>query len=483
MKKEDVVKLHDYLWEIPRSFRKDMRVPARMYADATMLPDIFRDESITQLVNLTTLRGIRKYSIVMPDVHEGYGSPIGGVFATDPEQDGVISPGACGYDISCGVRLLKSDLEFDAIKDRLENLGIQLQRDVPSGVGRGGPVKLKDTDLDKVLLDGARRLVGEGYGTEDDLARQESNGRLEGGDPSLISSHAKNRGRDQLGTIGAGNHFVEVQRVDEVYDEGIAKEFGISREQVCIMVHTGSRGFGHQVATDYIRLMMHAMPKYGISLPDRELACAPFNSPEGQKYFKAMKCGANFAMANRQLITHFVRGAWKTVLGEAGGALTVLYDVVHNLVKLEEHEVEEGKGLMRLVVHRKGATRSFGPGHSEVPEAYRTVGQPVLIPGSMGTSSYVLVGSDKGMKETFGSSCHGAGRRMSRHAALRAVKGEELKRDLEAKGIVVRGGSWRGLAEEAPIAYKDVDRVVDVVDRAGIAKKVARLRPIVVIKG
>ena len=479
----DLKKIHDYLWEIPKSFRKDMQVPARIYADKKMLKDIFRDESMAQLVNMTTLPGIRKYAIVMPDVHEGYGAPIGGVFATDPEEDGIISPGACGYDISCGVRLLKSNLSVEDVKNKLEDFATQLQRDVPSGVGRGGPLRLKDPDLDKVLLGGAQQLVESGYGEQDDLGHQESNGVLEGGDPSLISSHAKNRGRDQLGTLGAGNHFVEVQRVDEIYDLEVAKSFGLSKDQVCIMVHTGSRGFGHQVATDYIRLMMQVMPKYGIKLPDRELACAPFNSPEGQRYFKAMKCGANFAMANRQMITHFVRGAWKKVMGENGGSLSVLYDVVHNLVKLEEYEIEEGKKPVRLVVHRKGATRSFGPNHPEVPEAYREVGQPVLIPGSMGTSSHVLVGSEQGMKEAFGSSCHGAGRTMSRHAALKVVRGETLKKDLEAQGIVVRGGSWRGLAEEAPIAYKDVDSVVNVVHNAGIAKKVARLKPLAVVKG
>ncbi len=479
----DLQKIHDYLWEIPKTFRRDMQVPARVYADEKLLKDIFRDESLTQLVNLTTLRGIQKYSIVMPDAHEGYGSPIGGVFATDPNEDGIISPGATGYDISCGVRLLTSSLYFDDVKDRLENLGAQLQRDVPSGVGKGGPYKLKDSDLDKVLLKGAEQLVESGYGEKGDLAHQESNGTLEGGDPSLISSHAKNRGRDQLGTIGAGNHFIEVQRVDEIYDEEVAKAFGLAHNQVCIMIHTGSRGFGHQVATDYITLMMRAMPRYEIKLPDRELACAPFTSPEGQRYFKAMKCGANFAMANRQMITHLIRGAWNRVFGDAGGRLTVFYDVVHNLVKLETHEVEEGKPVRELVVHRKGATRSFGPGHPDLPDAYRAIGQPVLIPGSMGTSSHVLVGSEKGMRETFGSSCHGAGRTMSRHAALKVVRGEKLKEELESQGIVVRGGSWRGLAEEAPVAYKNVDNVVDVVHNAGIAKKVARLKPLAVVKG
>lgn len=482
MELKDLKKIHTYLWEVPTTFRKDMRVPARIYADEKIIEDTFRDESLTQLINLTTLPGIRKYAIAMPDVHEGYGSPIGGVFATDPEEGGIISPGACGYDISCGVRLLTSSLWTKDIQNKLEDLADQLQRDVPSGVGRGGPVRLKDPDLDKVLLGGARRLVESGFGERDDLEHQESNGALEGGDPELISSHAKNRGRDQLGTLGAGNHFVEVQRVDEIYDEEAANVFRLSQDQVCIMIHTGSRGFGHQVATDYIRLMMKVMPKYKIKLPDPELASAPFNSKEGQQYFKAMKCGANFSMANRQMLTYFIRRAWEKIFGSDGGKLSVFYDVVHNIVTLEEYEIEEVRGPIKLVVHRKGATRSFGPNHPEVPTIYRSVGQPVLIPGSMGTASHVLVGSEKSMKETFGSSCHGAGRTMSRHAALKAVRGEKLKQELEAQGIRVRSGSWRGLAEEAPIAYKDVDNVVEVVHQAGIAKKVARLVPLAVIK-
>lgn len=483
MELKDLKKLHDYLWEIPMTFRKDMKVPARIYADEKMLKDIFRDESLEQLVNLTTLGGVKKYAIVMPDAHEGYGSPIGGVFATDPKEGGIISPGACGYDISCGVRLLVSQFSTKDIQNKLEDLADQLQRDVPSGVGRGGAIRLKDPDLDKVLVGGARRLIESGFGEREDLEHQESNGVLEGGDPELISSHAKNRGRDQLGTIGAGNHFVEVQRVDEIYDEEAANAFGIRQDQVCVMIHTGSRGFGHQVATDYIRLMMKVMSRYNITLPDPELACAPFRSPEGQQYFKAMKCGANFAMANRQMLTHCIRGAWKNVFGARNKGLSILYDVVHNLVKLEEHEIEEGRGPTKLVVHRKGATRSFGPGHPEVPAAYRRVGQPVLIPGSMGTASHILVGSERSMKEAFGSSCHGAGRIMSRHAALKVVHGEKLKQELEAQGIRVRSGSWRGLAEEAPVAYKDVDQVVRVVHQAGIAKKVAKLKPLAVIKG
>jgi len=483
MRKEDLVKINDYLWEIPGSFRKDMLVPARIYADEGLLEEIFRDKSLDQIVNVATLRGIQKYALAMPDAHEGYGFPVGGVAATKL-PDGVISPGGIGYDINCGVRVLKSKLSFSEIRPYLEEVGNELQKSVPSGVGQGGPLTFNNKSLDQVLRGGAKYLIeAAGYGESDDAVHIEANGALEGGDPALVSSHAKNRGRDQLGTIGAGNHFVEVQRVETIYDKGVADVFGLFENQIAVMVHTGSRGFGHQVATDYIRVMMKEMPTYGIRIPDRELACAPFNSPEGQKYFKAMTCAANFAWANRQMITHFIRGAWGRVFGKDGGTLHVFYDVAHNLAKIEEHEVETGKPPVSVCVHRKGATRAFGPGHPEVLEAYRNVGQPVLIPGSMGTSSHILAGALPGMKETFGTVCHGAGRRMSRHAAARAIRGEDLKRDLEAKGIVVRGGSWRGLAEEAPLAYKDVDRVVDVVDRAGIAKKVARLKPLVVVKG
>ncbi len=482
MQKNELKKIHDYLWEIPKSFRKDMQVPARIYADEKLLDEMLRDKSLEQIVNVATLRGIQKYAFAMPDAHEGYGFPVGGVAATKL-PDGIISPGGIGYDINCGVRVLKSALTYNDIRPYLEKLGDALQQSVPSGVGQGGPLKLDEKSLDKVLLDGAKELLRSGYGEPDDIAHTESNGNLEGGDPERVSSHAKNRGKDQLGTLGAGNHFVEVQRVETIYDRGVAEAFGLFENQVVIMIHTGSRGFGHQVATDYIRIMMHAMPKYDIRLPDRELACAPFNSKEGQNYFKAMTCGANFAWANRQMITHFIRGAWKKVLGEKGGTISVLYDVAHNLAKIEEHEIESGKPLVRVCVHRKGATRAFGPGNPEVLEAYRAVGQPVLIPGSMGTSSYILVGSKAGMQETFGTVCHGAGRRMSRHAALKVVRGEVLKLELEEKGIVVRGGSWRGLAEEAPLAYKDVDRVVDIVEKAKIAKKVARLVPLAVVKG
>ena len=469
-------KINDWLWEIPQNFRGDMRVPARIYASEKMLGEILRDRSIEQLINVATMPGIYKYALAMPDAHEGYGFPVGGVSAMDVKE-GLISPGGIGYDINCGVRLLRSQLSFQDIKPKLEYLGQAIYKEVPSGVGRGGRLKLKNPELDRVLKSGAQELVKSGYGKPEDLLHLESGGALEGADPSLVSDHAKNRGQDQLGTMGAGNHFVEVGRVDEIFDDEAAKALGLFKDQVTVLIHTGSRGLGHQIATDYIRLMMKAMSKYGIKLPDRELAAAPFGSKEGQDYFKAMQCGANFAWSNRQLITWEVRKAWQDVFGASGQELDVVYDVAHNIAKLEEYD---GK---KLVIHRKGATRAFPKGNPELAEDYRQIGQPVLIPGSMGTASYVLIGDEGSMKESFGSTCHGAGRRMSRTQAKKQVRGQELKQKLESEGIVINAGSWSGLAEEAPLAYKDVESVVDVVHSVGLAKKVARLKPVAVIKG
>lgn len=465
MRIEDFKKISEYIWEIPKSFRKDMRVPARIYASEKMLGQILRDKSSEQLVNLTTLPGVQKYALAMPDMHEGYGAPIGGVFAAD-YPDGFISPGSVGYDINCGVRVLKSDKNFKEIKPYLDKLADEINKEVPSGVGKGGRLKLNDKELDEVLLKGAAKIIEGGYGKPEDLEFIESGGWLETAEPQKVSSRAKDRGRDQLGTMGAGNHFVEVSRIDDIFDEENAKAMGLFKNQIVIQIHTGSRGLGHQVATDYIKIMLKNMPKYGIFLPDRELAGNFFNSKEGQDYFRAMSCAANFAWANRQLIAWEVSSAWKSVF--SGSDLKVLYDIAHNLAKVEEHWIN-GE-IKKVIVHRKGATRAFP-------------GQPVLIPGSMGTASYILVGQESAMKETFGSTAHGAGRAMSRHAALRQVRGESLKKDLEARGIVVRGGSWRGLAEEAPIAYKDIDLVVDTVNTVGIAKKVAKLKPVAVIKG
>ena len=465
--KSKMTKIEDWLWEIPRSYRDDMRVPARVYASSRMLDQIATDRSLEQLVNVATLPGISGYALSMPDIHEGYGFPVGGVAAFDAE-DGVISPGGIGYDINCGVRLLAADVPASAIQSHLADLGRALYREVPSGVGRGGRLNLNDEDLDRVLEGGARRVVELGYGDESDLQRIESQGTLLQAAAELVSPHAKARGRDQLGTMGAGNHFVEVGVVETIYDAAEAERLGLWLGQATVLIHTGSRGLGHQVATDYIREMGRAMPRYKISLPDPELACTPFGSPEGQKYFQAMSAGANFAWANRQLITWEVRQAWQQVLGAAGGTLRLVYDVAHNIAKIEEYRM--GPASKRMVIHRKGATRSFP-------------GQPVLVPGSMGTRSFLLVGQEKAMEESFGSSCHGAGRRMSRTRAKKEVQGGELKKRLEAQGITVNVGKLSGLAEEAPEAYKDVDEVVEVIHRAGIAKKVAHFRPVAVIKG
>jgi tRNA-splicing ligase RtcB len=463
----NLIRIEDFLWEIPKTFRGDMRVPARVYAREYMLDSISVDKSLEQLVNVATLPGIKGYALAMPDIHEGYGFPVGGVAAFDSEE-GIVSPGGIGYDINCGVRLLRSEKTFSEIEPYLRSLGRMIYQEVPSGVGVGGRLDLRDKEFDLVLEKGAVRMVELGYGEPDDLENTESGGMLDTAVPELVSEHAKSRGHDQLGTMGAGNHFVEVGVVETVFDESEAKRLNIFKDQVTMLIHTGSRGLGHQIATDYIRVMMKVMPNYGIVLPDRELACAPFTSKEGQEYFKAMSAGANFAWANRQLITWEVRKAWEAVLGKGGGKLSVVYDVAHNIAKIEEYTLD-GKRY-NLVIHRKGATRAFP-------------NQPVLIPGSMGTHSYILVGQEKALTVSFGSSCHGAGRRMSRTRARKEVSVEELRQRLESMGIVVNAGSAKGLTEEAPEAYKDVNEVVDVIHEAGIANKVARLKPVAVIKG
>lgn len=460
-------KINDTLWEIPKKYRPDMRVPARVYASERMLRDIVQDRSLEQLINVATLPGIVGWALAMPDIHEGYGFPVGGVAAFDTKH-GIISPGGIGYDINCGVRLLLSNRTREDILPRIKDLGRTIFSEVPSGVGRGGRLRLTDQEIDAVLLRGAEYMREAGYANDEDLRHIESNGRLPDADPAHVSVRARARGIDQLGTIGAGNHFVEVEFVSEVYDSAEAKRLGLSLGRVCILIHTGSRGLGHQVATDYIRKMNQVQPNYGITLPDRELACAPFASPEGQAYWMAMSAAANFAWANRQLITWEVRRAWQKATGERGDALALLYDVAHNIAKVEEHTV--GKRTKKLIVHRKGATRAF-------PD------QPIIIPGSMGTGSCVLVGQEGSLKQSFGSTCHGAGRLMSRHAARAQIGVRELRKQLEAQGIVINAGSRRGLVEEAPFAYKDLEEVVTVIHEAGIAKRVARLKPLAVIKG
>lgn len=466
MQKSDLEKIRDCVWQIPQTFRPDMRVPARVYATDAMLDAIVHDRSLEQLVNVACLPGIRDYAIAMPDVHEGYGFPIGGIAAIDPDE-GVISPGGIGYDINCGVRLLRTDETAGELRPRLAKLAHSLAREIPSGTGRGGAVNLKGKDLGRVLRGGAPRAVEMGYGEAIDLDRIESGGRIDGADADLVSERACDRGSDQLGTIGSGNHFVEVDRIEKVFDEEEANRLGLREGGVSILIHTGSRGLGHQVATDYLKIMTAAMPRYGIRIPDRELACAPFRSDEGQRYLHAMAAAANFAFANRQIITAGVRRAWRHDLGNRA-AVDVVYDVAHNVAKIEEHAIDGRK--QRLVVHRKGATRAFP-------------GQPVLIPGSMGTASYVLVGKPAAMTETFGSTCHGAGRVMSRTKARHQIQVAELRARLQRMGIIAEAQSNAGLVEEAPEAYKDIDAVVDVVQRAGIAARVARLVPMAVIKG
>ncbi|MFC1894440.1 RtcB family protein [Candidatus Dependentiae bacterium] len=477
--KEILKQISPNLWEIPKSYRSDMKVPARFFASEQILKDIFLDRSLQQLINVATLNGIVGHAYAMPDMHEGYGFPIGGVAATK-FNTGVISPGGIGYDINCGVRLLKSNLNFNDVKNKLESLSREFFHCVPSGVGRGGKLKLSSQELDDLLKNGVQWMLKNGYATQHDITNIESNGRLTNADPNSVSEHAKKRGLNQIGTLGAGNHFVEIDYVEKIFDKKAAQIFGIHENQITILIHTGSRGLGHQVATDYIKTMMQVMSKYGIELPDRELACVPFNSPEGTNYFNAMSAAANFAWCNRQMITHNIRQAWKKEIGQKE-ELSLLYDVAHNIAKIETHKID-GKN-QKVIVHRKGATRAFPPNHPEIPQQYKEIGQPVLIPGSMGTASYILAGTQKGMHQSFGSTCHGAGRRMSRRAARKEIHGKTLKIELENKGILIRSGSIPGLAEEAPIAYKDIDDVVQIVDQAGIAKKVARLKPCAAIKG
>ena len=476
--KKDFIKINDYLWEIPKSFRPDMRVPARIYVSEKMLEDCFRDKSLEQLVNTTTLPGIVKYAIGMPDMHEGYGPPIGGVGAMK-YPEGVISPGFVGFDENCGVRLLLSEYTEKEISPYLEKLAAEIQKEVPSGLGRGRQIKLSIEEINKILEGGVPYLVEKGYGEKEDIENCEHQGKMEMADASCVSEKAKNRGRDQVGTLGSGNHFAEIQKVEEIFDEEVAEIFGLFKDQVVVMIHTGSRGLGHQNCADYLRILMPIYPKYGIKLPDKELCCVPFNSPEGQRFFKAMSAACNFAWANRHMIAFYTRKAWQKVLGK-NARLKLLYDVAHNIAKIEEHEVDGEK--MKLIVHRKGATRAFPANHPEIPKKYKKVGQPVLIPGTMGTASYVCVGTEKS-KEAFWSVNHGAGRTMSRRQATRTISGKEMVEKLEKKGIIVKCYSWRGIAEEAPIAYKNIDSVVEVVHSAGLSKKVAKLVPMAVIKG
>ena len=466
-----------YLYEVSGAGAAAMHVPARVFADPELLAQIGRDRSLEQLVHVTMLPGIWGAALGMPDMHEGYGFPVGGVAGTRL-PDGVISPGGIGFDINCGVRLLASGLDREQLAPSLTALVHELSRSIPTGFGRHGRLSLTPAELDRVLDEGCGYLVGErGLGEARDLDYIESGGALPGADAACVSERAKLRGHDQLGTLGGGNHFLEVQAVDAIYDETAAAALGLFPRQVTVLIHTGSRGLGHQVCTDYVRLMDEVMAGYGITLPDRQLACAPLSSPEGRRYFAAMCAAANFGWCNRQTIAHRVRQVFARLLHDPPARLRLVYDVAHNTAKRERF------GDVELCVHRKGATRAFGPGEPEVPAAYREVGQPVFIPGSMGTASYVLVGTRASKTLSLSSACHGAGRALSRGAARRQVRGDALRRELEHRGIVVRCPSNAELAEEAPVAYKDVERVVDVVHGAGIARKVARLRPLGVVKG
>jgi len=469
-------------WEIPASVRDDMRVPVRLFASRKILEQIRGDASLEQAVNAATLPGVVGHVLVMPDVHQGYGFPIGGVAATEL-PGGVISPGAIGYDINCGVRLLASRVAFDDAEPALDDLASALDAACPSGVGRSGQLKLDDRELERVCRDGGRWAMDRGWATESDVARTEEDGCLEGADFAAVGPRARNRGRTQVGTLGAGNHFIEVEVVDQVFDREAAQVMGLTEGCLTVLIHCGSRGFGHQICTDYVKAFQGAVKKYGIRLPDRELVCAPLDSPEGQEYQAAMRCAANYAFANRQVLAHFARDAFAEALRGRSRDLHLhqVYDIAHNMGKTEEHTVDGRR--VKVCVHRKGATRAFGPGFEGLPPEYRPMGQPVLVPGSMGTASWVLVGTEGSMERSLGSCCHGAGRTMSRRQAKRSMDGGTIRRELADRGIRVRAGSMPGLAEEAPAAYKDVDEVVEAVVAAGIARKVARLRPVAVVKG
>ena len=472
-----VERVDKYIWRIPKDGK--MKVDGIVFLDAESINDPQFREALKQVVNVATLQGIVKASFAMPDMHWGYGFPIGGVAAFD-EYDGIISPGGVGFDINCGVRLLRTDLKYDDVKDKVERLARSIFKHVPVGVGARGSIKLSHDELKKVCENGARWAVEKGYGEEEDLDRIEDNGCLKDADPSTISFKAFERGKDELGTLGAGNHFIEVQKVDRIYDEKLAEFFGLDEDSILLMIHTGSRGFGHQVATDYIQRMRKELPDHNRNLPDNQLINAPFRSELGQMYYKAMCCAANYAWANRQIITHLLRKAVKEVFSD-DVKVELIYDVAHNIAKYEEHTVDGKK--MRIVVHRKGATRAFGPGNPLIPDVYRKVGQPVLIPGDMGTASYLLVGTKKAEEMTFGTTAHGAGRVKGRREALRTLNYASVMEELKKKGIVAVGKSKRTLVEEAPQAYKDVDRVVEIVDAVGISKRVVRLIPLAVVKG
>lgn len=479
--KNILIKVRESVWEVPTDYKECMRVPGRIYLDEEALKDLEKG-AIDQVANVACLPGIQKFSIGLPDIHFGYGFSIGGVAAFDA-RNGIISPGGVGFDINCGVRLLKTNLDHEEVKPRIKELIDTLFRNVPSGVGSKGKIRLKEGQIDEVLENGAEWAVENGYGWEEDLKHLEENGKMEEADATKVSEKAKKRGIPQLGSLGSGNHFLEVQRIDRIFNEKAAKAYGLETGKVTVLIHTGSRGCGHQICSDYLKIMDKAYKKYNIKIPDRQLACAPVDSEEAIEYFQAMAAAANYAWANRQMIVHWVRESFEQVFKKSAEdmEMEILYDVAHNIAKKETHPI---KGLKREVyVHRKGATRAFGPGRKEIPSEYRKIGQPVIIPGTMGTSSYVLHGTETAMKETFGSTAHGAGRKMSRAGAKRTYRGEQVQRNLSRMGIYVRATSMPVIAEEAPGAYKDVDMVVNTSHRTGISRLVAKMIPLGVAKG
>ena len=476
-------RVNDYCWRIPRSYRSDMRVDGLIYASDDLIQQVRSDQAPDQVANVATLPGIQVASLAMPDINWGYGFTIGGVCATDPNEGGVISPGGVGYDINCGVRLLRSNLFYQDVKPHLERLVDSLFKSVPAGTGRKGKYHFSEPELRQLMAEGVPFLKGRELATDDDIEFTEARGCLAGAEPDNVSDRAIERGRRQCGTLGSGNHFLEVQVVEAIVDEESAEAMGLAKDMVCVMIHSGSRGLGYQVCYDALRLLRGVPEQYGIELPDRQLACAPIDSPEGSHYVGAMRAAANYAWCNRQLLMWQARQVFEEVFSESWQSLNMglVYDVAHNIAKFEEHRIDSVD--KKVWVHRKGATRAFPPGHSEIPERYQKIGQPVLIPGDMGRASWVLTGQPGSMEQTFGTTCHGAGRLMSRTRAVKEAKGRRIDRELAARGVIAKAQSWRGLAEEQPDAYKDVNLVVDVVDRAGISKKVARMRPIGVVKG
>lgn len=479
--KDNIKKVRDNVYEVPGSVNKKMRASGRLYLDDESF-EALEEGAIDQIVNIACLPGVHRYAIGLPDIHFGYGFPIGGVVAFN-EKNGIVSPGGVGFDINCGVRLIKTNLKQADIEDKLDELIEALFKNIPSGVGSKGKIKLKENEIDDVLNFGAEWAVENGYGWKEDLEVLEENGRIKEADSAKVSDKAKRRGIPQLGSLGSGNHFLEIQVVDEIYNDEVAGVYGLEKGMVVIMIHSGSRGCGHQVCSDYLRVMDKAYKNHQIDLADRQLACAPFDSREAQDYLKAMYAAANYAWANRQMMTHWIRETFEDILGKSAKdmEMDIVYDVAHNIAKQETHKFKGND--IKLVVHRKGATRAFGPGSEEIPEKYREVGQPVLIPGTMGTASYVLHGTQTAMEETFGSTAHGAGRVLSRSQAKKDYKPEEIKNTLAANGVKIRATTENVIAEEAPGAYKDVDSVVKISDSTGIAKLVAKVKPLAVTKG